>query len=195
MTEEKIINALKLHASEKSKCLDCPYYHEQACSYDMAIDALDLINRQNAEIERLQHNNTRREANFLYLQKTLAEKNAKIKALQMDNAQIQSDNINANMNHEHLQAEIESLDFLIKESNKIAERQDKEIERLQAHNSSMQSTLAKMSMGVEQAKAEAIKEFAESFKVKFAKERYRDNYVIDDEMLDNLVKEMVGDTE
>ena len=53
MTEEKIINALKLHASEKSKCLDCPYYHEQACSYDMAIDALDLINRQKAEIEKL----------------------------------------------------------------------------------------------------------------------------------------------
>lgn len=48
---------------------------------------------------------------------------------------------------------------------------------------------------VEEARAEAIKEFAEAFKVKFAKERYRDNYVIDDEMLDNLVKEMVGDTE
>lgn len=65
--------------------------------------------------------------------------------------------------------------------------------KLQTDYSSMQSTLAKMSMGVEQAKAEAIKEFAEAFKVKFAKERYRDNYVIDDEMLDNLVKEMAGE--
>lgn len=65
MTEEKIINALKLHASEKSKCLDCPYYHEQACSYDMAIDALDLINRQKADNERLK--------------KLLAEEEAKYK--------------------------------------------------------------------------------------------------------------------
>lgn len=42
--------------------------------------------------------------------------------------------------------------------------------------------------------ADAIKEFVEAFKVKFAKERYRDNYVIDDEMLDNFVKEKVGES-
>ena len=128
MTEEKIINALKLHASEKSKCLDCPYYHEQACSYDMAIDALDLINRQKAENEKLQ-----------------------------------------------------------------------------SDNSSMQSTLAKMSMGVEEAKAEAIKEFAERLKAECRQDRYAiqtstkfgvvdKKYlrVVDESDIDNLVKEMVG---
>jgi hypothetical protein len=37
---------------------------------------------------------------------------------------------------------------------------------------------------------DGIKDFMEAFKIKFAKERYRDNYVIDDEMLDNLAEEM-----
>ena len=46
----------------------------------------------------------------------------------------------------------------------IIKEKNAEIEKLQADNSSMQSTLAKMSMGVEQAKAEAIKEFAERLK-------------------------------
>ena len=217
MTDEQIIKALETHLSDEGECSECAYLENVgSCVEIMHKDLYDLINRQktknnqldetiqqlaeeinrqNAEIERLQHNNTRREANFLYLQKTLAEKNAKIKALQMDNAQIQSDNINANMNHEHLQAEIESLDFLIKESNKIAERQDKEIERLQAHNSSMQSTLVKMSMGVEEAKAEAIKEFAERLHSKAFHDVNDGEAIVCCCDIDNLVKEMVGDAE
>ena len=196
MTDNEIIKALETHLSDEGGCSECAYLENVgSCVGIMHKDLYDLINRQNAEIERLQHNNTRREANFLYLQKTLAEKNAKIKALQMDNAQIQSDNINANMNHEHLQAEIESLDFLIKESNKIAERQDKEIERLQAHNSSMQSTLAKMSMGVEQAKVEAIKEFAKRLKSDMSYSYLLGRKFCTDITIDNLAKEMVGDAE
>lgn len=71
----------------------------------------------------------------------------------------------------------------------IIKEKNAEIEKLQADNSSMQSTLAKMSMGVEQAKAEAIKEFAE---------RLKEIYATHDGLwitIDNLVKEMVGDTE
>ena len=39
---------------------------------------------------------------------------------------------------------------------------------------------------------DGVKDFVGAFRIKFVKEKYRDNYVIDDEMLDNLVKEMVG---
>jgi hypothetical protein len=68
------------------------------------------------------------------------------------------------------------------------------INRLQANNSSMQSTLAKMSMGVEQEKAEAIKEFAERLKSVLLG-KYCINGAITETIIDNLVKEMVGDTE
>lgn len=95
---------------------------------------------------------------------------------------------------DRLKAEIEALDFLIKESNKLVERQDKAINRLQADNSSMQSTLAKMSMGVEEAKAEAIKEFAERLKKeKFTHTNFGELVYVED--IDNLVKEMVGDND
>ena len=52
---------------------------------------------------------------------------------------------------------------------------------------------ARMSTDIEQARAEAFREFAEAFKAEFANEQYRNNYVIDDEMLDNLVKRKTGD--
>lgn len=66
----------------------------------------------------------------------------------------------------------------------LINRQKAEIEKLQADNSSMQSTLAKMSMGLEEAKAEAIKEFAEQAKHRLC---LSGDYL---EELDNLVKEM-----
>ena len=69
-----------------------------------------------------------------------------------------------------------------------------EIERLQTDNSSMQSTLAKMSMGVEQAKAEAIKEFAKRLKAEY-KKHFSSEWIAVYNTIDNLVKEMVGDTE
>ena len=70
------------------------------------------------------------------------------------------------------------------------------IDRLQADNSSMQSTLAKMSMGVEKAKSEAIKEFAE--RLKTAQSFYdgqETRIYLTEKDLDNLAKEMAGDTE
>ena len=79
----------------------------------------------------------------------------------------------------------------------LINRQKAENEKLQSDNSSMQSTLAKMSMGVEEAKAEAIKEFAERLKDKqqtFISDEYAYKFIYLIE-IDNLVKEMVGDTE
>ena len=77
----------------------------------------------------------------------------------------------------------------------LINRQKAEIERLQAHNSSMQSTLAKMSMGVEQAKSEAIKEFAKRLKSDMSYSYLLGRKFCTDITIDNLVKEMVGETE
>ena len=59
MTGEQIVKALEC-CSQKDKCFKCPY--DLVC-YDaefksiLAKDALDLINRQKAEIERLKERN------------------------------------------------------------------------------------------------------------------------------------------
>jgi hypothetical protein len=74
------------------------------------------------------------------------------------------------------------------------------INRLQANNSSMQSTLAKMSMGVEQAKAEAIKEFwsrlqgiAYRSEVEWSHGEHPMLIELDD--AEEIYEEMVGDVE
>ena len=54
-TDEEIIKALELHSNKDVACLDkCPYAERHFCGSSMARDALALINRQKAEIERLQ---------------------------------------------------------------------------------------------------------------------------------------------
>ena len=69
MTDKEIIKALECCA-EGFKCRStCPYIDEQDCTSRLFKDAVDLINRQQAEIERLQ------EAKNTYervLKKTLA---------------------------------------------------------------------------------------------------------------------------
>ena len=54
MNDSEIIKALECHTLP-SGCNDCPYVDKSAgrCSTAMVKDALDLINRQQAEIERL----------------------------------------------------------------------------------------------------------------------------------------------
>lgn len=59
-TDEKIIKALMCHFNEELdeepfRCVDCPLYNDTSpsCTEALKSYALDLINRQNAEIERL----------------------------------------------------------------------------------------------------------------------------------------------
>ena len=56
---------------------------------------------------------------------------------------------------------------------------------------SMQKTLSKMSLGVEQARAEGIKDFAERLKEK-ASFRHPLKFVLNEE-IEKLVKEMIGE--
>lgn len=56
MTDTEIIKALECCQSEDADmCKICPFhsYTHSGCWYEMHKDALDLINRQKAEIERL----------------------------------------------------------------------------------------------------------------------------------------------
>ena len=59
MTDNEIIKALKCLCGDEIPCKDCAYKSDTfACRRMNAIDALDLIKRQQAEIERLQKYNT-----------------------------------------------------------------------------------------------------------------------------------------
>ena len=57
MTDNEIIKALKYcftRGFDESTCYECPFYTATAkCTEDLRESVLDLINRQNAEIERL----------------------------------------------------------------------------------------------------------------------------------------------
>lgn len=60
MTDKEIIKALECIASKKDVlCKNCTYnkYHLMECHRTASKDAIDLINRQQAEIERLQTEN------------------------------------------------------------------------------------------------------------------------------------------
>lgn len=150
MTDNEIIKALECPASEVDVlCAECPYrtHNGLTCHSALAKDAIDLINRQKAELQKAKAE--------------LKETTEKFNCQQYVYA---------------------DLSDIIKDKNA-------EIEKLQTDYSSMQSTLAKMSMGVAEAKAEAIKEFAERLKPMLGFGRYT-SY----EDIDNLVKEMVGES-
>ena len=56
MTDNEIIKALECHAHRTERnlnCCDCDYIQHQDCSQRMSCDALDLINRLQAENETL----------------------------------------------------------------------------------------------------------------------------------------------
>ena len=116
---DEVIRAFKLCFAPKgtnATCAKCPYHkHGKLCKIERDRDALDLINRQRS----------------------------KIKALEMDNAQLQSDIINANQNSDHIKGLWEA------EKEKVEKAKQKVI------------NVCKM---LKNARAEAIKEFAERLK-------------------------------
>lgn len=64
-TEEEIIKALGICVDKATKlihrdtCKDCPYHHDLLCMFSVKSDALNLIRKQQAEIERLKAENNR----------------------------------------------------------------------------------------------------------------------------------------
>lgn len=60
MTDNEIIKALECCKDSSMPCKDCPYAEcdsKRGCVSEMCEDALDLINRQKADIEKLRENN------------------------------------------------------------------------------------------------------------------------------------------
>lgn len=119
-TDEEVIKALEHCTSSTTSeaCNGCPFYDTDVCiEMDNALNiyALDLINRQRAEL----------------------------KALKMDNDQLQSDIVNATMNLESVQHELDKARA--------------EIERLQKYNTDIAFKHYN----------DGIKEFAERLKERF----------------------------
>ena len=55
LSESEIMKGLECHKErEIDTCSDCPYFNIDGCAYELCGGALDLINRKNAEIERLE---------------------------------------------------------------------------------------------------------------------------------------------
>ena len=52
-TDNEIVKALECCKNDGIICGECPYKKANGCMEKLSADALDLINRQNAEIERL----------------------------------------------------------------------------------------------------------------------------------------------
>ena len=57
MTDNEIMEALKCCGDPYSTCVECPIKTDRRCNEHLANYALDLINRQQAEIDRLQSMN------------------------------------------------------------------------------------------------------------------------------------------
>ena len=58
MTDDEIIKALECcDFTDIKACEECPLYHTFDCSFVIIDKTLDLVNRQNAEIERLKQEN------------------------------------------------------------------------------------------------------------------------------------------
>lgn len=148
---------------------NCPYpelkaiakqtYEDNQMAFNIAIKAIKESNRQQAEIQ----------------------------ALEMDNKQLETDNFNANMNCEHLQAEIERLKEQLEEYPfKCKVGNNSEI-----HSKSIQD----YDRLIDDIQAEAVKEFAERLKkeidIRPTYSREQNKYVVF--LIDNLLKEMVGE--
>lgn len=55
MTDNEIIKALECYGDSYSTCAECPIKDDNGCNEQLANYALDIIKRQQAEIERLQN--------------------------------------------------------------------------------------------------------------------------------------------
>ena len=178
-TDEQIKKALE--CCRGKGCKECPFRCGNAvCISNLMKAILDLIERQEAEKSELQLK--------------IANCNAKIEALKEENEQLQTDNFNANMNLEHVQAEIERL----KEYEEIRPTGCPNCSRGNFSNSKFCSHCGTQLQGKKKdVRAEAIKEFAERLNEKAyycEKKDGKDNFVVDEMVIDNLVREMVGES-
>ena len=170
MTDKEIIKALKCCIKPTSDCDNCPYYgyDDDLQCFDMSKrDVLDLINRQQFQLDNYSHNVRNMTKDFNEQYKIIKQQQAEIQALREDihNRKARENKLRSKI--KSFKAEIERL------KNEIA---------IQEH--------AKCLPCIEETKIQAIKEFADRLKIK-TKGLLGENFI--KEHVDNLVKEMVGD--
>lgn len=140
-TEEEVIKALK--CCREKDCGDCPLceYPQSICEWDALDYALDLINRQKAEISALTSAVDNSTQEFLKLHDTYQEQKEEIA---MKNAEINAYSIAKKFDAEYFNADIKKL--------------EKENAELRMENHILATEYA------ERVRAEAIKEFADRLK-------------------------------
>ena len=174
MTDEQIIKGLECCADDSViRCKECPYGVSIFSCMQMQLrkDALDLINRQKDEIEKLNTVNADMHESLRLACETNKDMQAEIENLNTANVEMQAE-IGRMKNNAFCNVVIdeETMRNIVKE--KVAE----------------------FELDIKSIKAEAIKDFAERLKNKFEiSSAYSFGYIAC--QLDNLVKEMVGDTE
>ena len=146
MTDNGIIKALECCDGTIAGCEMCPNYKNRYCC-TIKRNALDLINRQKEEIEKL------REAKYIFA----------------------------------------SVDDSLGDLEDALE----EIERLQIENESLRMAGNSFIMHYNNARAEAIKDFADRLKIEafLPLGTWFSETVVTESQIDNLVKEMTGDND
>lgn len=177
MTDNDIIKGIKMCIGEKRYCRDCPY-NGTDCEWEL--DALDLINRQKAEIVKYKENCSKcgeKTAKVIHnLQELLGKQKAEIKRL---TTLAELGNMRAN--------DYRAMRDKLKAANAEIERLKKALDVVDIMEEQHRYALNK-------AKAEAIKEVAtRSVSALQPICCNIDQFHLMSETLYNLVKEMVGD--
>lgn len=161
LTDKDIIKALEC-CNVETDCKRCPLYKEHSANcIDIACkNALDLINRQQLEIENLK----------------------------VENQSLRTAANSLKMHYEEAQAQIERL-----------EKETKDKER--AYNDEFllrkewQTKCRELLKEKQTVKSEVIKEFAERLKEYATQGFWETDAYVGAEQIDNLVKELVGDSD
>lgn len=176
MTDNEIKKALECckDCSDMEECNECPYvecHTKKGCMGELMDDALDLINRQQAEVEKQSQN---------------------FKVLVSDHRVLQQsfDNLKGLYEEEKLRAEKlkEKCIYFIKE----LQEAEAEIGRVTALAAEWKDAAYTYADSIDRVKAEEIKEFAERLKRRFYACSDVNIYAANVH-IDNLVKEMVGE--
>lgn len=122
MTDNEILKALECMAGDEIECSKCAYHDIDRCRVWVPKDAIDLINRQKAEIEQLNQKYdlavAEREANVKGFTEELAKARAEVERLQ---AEINAYSLAKKYDAEHFMADIKTLQM---ENNTLIKKRD-----------------------------------------------------------------------
>ena len=167
MTDNEIIKALEWYVS-KFKNTGYVYLDVDGTKFVSTQEVLDLITRQQAKIE----------------------------SLKVENQSLRTAGNSLKMHYEEAQVEIERLGKIEIEIDDFCRR----LCRMRMLNGSAIASYEDLQNYIQEEKSEAVKNFAERLKEKANKMELvcsgalvRRDYTIDEEILDNLVKEIIGE--